>query len=66
MNKLEQLEQRIQNLPPEDLVKFRDWFLDFDWKIWDAKIEEDIKSGKLDRLVSGAMVDFDAGRARKL
>lgn len=66
MNELKEIEKRIQNLPPEDLAKFREWFVEFDWKAWDSQIEEDLKSGKLDRLVSEALADFEAGKAREL
>ena len=66
MTEVEQLAQRVQNLSPEDLAKFREWFLEFDWKIWDAQIESDLETGKLDRLISGALADFKAGKAREI
>jgi len=66
MSELDELEKKIQDLSPEDLAQFRDWFIEFDWKAWDSKIEEDLKSGKLDRLISEAMADFEAGKAREL
>jgi hypothetical protein len=66
MNELKEIEKKIRDLPPEDLAKFREWFIEFDWKSWDLQIEEDLKSGKLDRLISEAMADFEAGKAREL
>lgn len=66
MSELEQLEQRIRNLPPDDLAKFRAWFIEFDHLMWDTQIEADSKAGKLDGLVAEALADFKAGKAREI
>ena len=66
MSGLEQLEQEVENLSREDLAKFREWFVEFDWKVWDTKIDADLKSGKLDQLISEARSDFKAGKAKEL
>ena len=66
MSEVEQLEQRIENLPPRDLAKLRAWFVEFDARVWDDQIEADAKAGKLDRLISEALADYEAGRAREL
>jgi hypothetical protein len=50
MSELEELEERIRNLPPKELAKFRAWFVEFDHLLWDKQIESDAESGKLDRL----------------
>ena len=66
MSNLEELEQRVQNLPAEELVKFRAWFIEFDHLIWDKQIEADSKAGKLHGLVSEALADYKAGKARAI
>jgi hypothetical protein len=66
MSEIEQLEQRIQSLSPEELARFRAWFLEFDAKIWDQQIEADVKDGKLDKLIDKGVVDFKAGKATEL
>jgi hypothetical protein len=66
MSEVEQLEQRIGNLSPQDLAKFRAWFLEFDARVWDEQIEADAKAGKLDHLVAEALADYKAGKAREL
>jgi hypothetical protein len=66
MSELEELEQRIRNLPATELAKFREWFIEFDHLIWDRQIEADSKSGKLGRLASEALADYKAGKARKI
>ena len=66
MSKLEEIERRIRSLPPEDLTKFREWFVEFDHLLWDRQIEADSKAGKLDKLAAEALADYRAGRARKI
>lgn len=66
MSDLEELERRIQNLPIEDLSKFRAWFIEFDHLLWDRQIAADSKAGKLHGLVSEALADYQAGKAREI
>ena len=40
--------------------------LEADWEAWDKQIEEDIKSGKLDRLREETLEDLRAGRCKDL
>ena len=51
MSELEKIEQRIRELSPEELAKFRAWFIELDHVLWDRQIEADSKEGKLDKLV---------------
>jgi hypothetical protein len=41
-------------------------FLEQDWKAWDAQIEDDAESGKLNELISEGQAEHKSGRARKL
>jgi hypothetical protein len=66
MSNLEELEHKIQNLPIEELSKFRAWFIEFDHLLWDKQIEADSKAGKLYALVSEAHGDYQAGKAREI
>ncbi len=66
MSELEQLEKRIEGLPPEQFVKFREWFIEFDHLAWDKQIEADAKAGKLDKLMEEAKQDYLAGRCKPL
>jgi hypothetical protein len=66
MSELEELENRIRNLPPEELAKFRAWFVEFDHVLWDRQIQSDSKSGKLDGLVNEALADYKTGKAKKI
>lgn len=66
MSNLEELEHRIQNLPSNELAQFRAWFIEHDQMLWDKQIEADSKAGKLHGLVSEALADYQAGKAREI
>ena len=36
------------------------------WKSWDAQVESDVRSGKLDKVIAEADTDYRAGRTRPL
>ena len=60
MSELEEIEQRIRKLPPDELARFRAWFIEFDHLLWDRQIEVDSKAGKFDKLAAEALQGFDA------
>ena len=62
----ESIEQAIEQLPPAELAKFRRWFARFDADAWDAQIEADAATGKLDALAEEALADYRSGQAREL
>jgi hypothetical protein len=66
MSRLEAVESEISKLSPEELKRFREWFLDFDASAWDRQLEEDVHSGKLDKLGEQALCDFESGRTTEL
>ena len=66
MSELETLEQNIERLSMDELKQFREWFADFDARIWDSQIETDSKKGKLDVLVAEALAEHHAGETREL
>ena len=47
MNKLKKIETIVTTLSKTDLTVFREWFSEFDAKIWDEQFEEDVISGNL-------------------
>ena len=49
---LTEIEQAIAELSPQDYNRFREWFEEYDAQMWDKQIEEDAKSGRLDRLLA--------------
>jgi hypothetical protein len=66
MGVLEQLEQQVLRLSPEELSKFRSWFIELDHQLWDKQIEADVTAGKLDRLISEARAEFKAGQVKEI
>jgi hypothetical protein len=66
MRKVEELQRQIQALSPEELARFRDWFLEFDWAVWDSRFEHDVRAGKLDAFAERALQDHAAGKTKPL
>ena len=63
---LKELENTISHLPPDELTKFREWFLHFDAAQFDKRIESDANDGRLDSLADAALRDHAAGRSMPL
>jgi len=66
MGTVEEIAKAVERLTPDKLAKFRAWYEQFDAALFDAKIERDSMSGKLDKLVEKSEADFRAGRFREL
>jgi hypothetical protein len=66
MREVEELEERVRQLPEEQLVKFRDWFHEFENELWDKQIESDFKAGKFTRLIAKGRAEMVQGKARKI
>jgi hypothetical protein len=66
MRKLEHIERQIDELSREEFAELRDWVLERDWAAWDAQIEADARSGKLDKLLEESQADVKSGRTREL
>jgi hypothetical protein len=61
-----EIEDKIKNLPPDELVDFRVWFEKFDADTWDEQFESDVNAGKLDTLAQQAINDFKQGYCKPL
>ena len=66
MDKVENIEQQVQALAPEELAQFRAWFLEFDWAAWDRQIEHGVRAGKLDSLAQKALRDHSTEKTKPL
>ena len=66
MSKVERLEKEIKGLSPEELAKFREWFLAYDWAAWDRQLDHDIKAGKLDALADEALREHAEGKTKPI
>jgi hypothetical protein len=63
---LEELEKTVSALPPDQLARFRAWFLAFDAKCWDRQLESDVAAGRLDAIADEAIREHRSGGSRKL
>lgn len=61
-----EIEQAITELSPEELAHFREWFEEFDARVWDEQIEKDAKTGKFDKIADKAVDEYRAGKAKEL
>jgi hypothetical protein len=66
MTKVEKLENEIQQLNPDELAAFRDWFRRYDSDEWDKEIERDVSAGRLDKLAEEAVAAHKTGRTREI
>jgi hypothetical protein len=66
MSRVKTLEGQIKALTAQELNAFREWFVEFDAKIWDRQLESDAQRGKLDELAVRALRDHETGQATEL
>ncbi|MFC5049125.1 hypothetical protein ACFPK9_00635 [Rubritalea spongiae] len=66
MSTVEAIEEAVEQLGKHDLAAFREWFHTFEAAEWDAQIERDLSSGKLDSLADEAIAEFRSGKTRQL
>jgi hypothetical protein len=63
---VEQIENAILQLPPNEIGELLEWFLNLDYQRWDVQLEKDISRGKLDALAAEAIADFESGNYREI
>lgn len=66
MNTVQEIERAITQLPEDDLAVLREWFEEFEAKMWDKQFEADAQSAKLEESASEAIADFRAGKCKEL
>ena len=62
MGTIQEIEEAVRNLRPDELAVFRAWFAEFEAAAWDDQIENDVAAGRLDRLAEEAIEDLREGR----
>ena len=63
---IQEIEKAISKLSKRELASFRKWFEKFDAEVWDKQFENDVKSGKLDKLGQEGVSDYKAGKCKEL
>jgi hypothetical protein len=66
MSTIKEIEQAIRNLNPQELSVLREWFAAYDAELWDRQLEQDVATGRLDRLGEEALRDLNEGRCTDL
>lgn len=66
MNDLSDIKRSIEKLPPDDVVRLRDWLDELEGQLLDQRIEDDSKAGRLDKLAKRALAEHSEGRTREL
>jgi hypothetical protein len=64
MTTTEDIERAVEQLPPDELARFRAWFEAFDAEQFDAAIERDARAGRLDGFAEDALAEHHAGKSR--
>jgi len=63
---LKELEKTVSALLPDQLSRFREWFLAFDADNWDRQFESDVAAGRLDSLADEAIREHLDGKSTGL
>jgi hypothetical protein len=66
MTSVPEIQQAIMTLDESDYRELMQWMNKLDWERWDAQIESDSKSGKLDFLEAEALEAKRDGTLREL
>jgi len=66
MSTVADIEKAISALPVQDARSVASWLGEYLEDKWDRQIEEDAKTGKLDKLADEALAEYNAGKARPL
>jgi hypothetical protein len=60
------IERAITQLPAKDLAELMSWLEDYHAQVWDKRIEEDLKTGRLDALLAEVDEEYEAGLPQPL
>lgn len=63
---IQEIEQAITELNPDELARLREWFDEYFAQVWDKQIERDAASGRLDKLIAEADEEYNAGLSKPL
>ncbi|HMB02450.1 MAG TPA: hypothetical protein VKP69_01770 [Isosphaeraceae bacterium] len=66
MSTVQEIEDAISKLPPEDLAALRAWFAESDAAVRDRQFEQDVAAGRLDELAEEALRDLREARCTDL
>jgi hypothetical protein len=65
MSTIEEIEKAIEHLPASEVLTLAGWLDEYREKLWDARMEADARSGKLDFLIEEARRERATGTLRR-
>lgn len=51
---VKEIESAITRLPPLQLAELAEWFEEFQARVWDERLKQDVEAGRLDALLEQA------------
>ena len=66
MNTAKDIEKAIESLPISELKQFRACYVKFDSENWDAQIDTDVKSGRLDKFAKAALSAHRSSKTKEM
>lgn len=63
---VQEIENAISSLSPDDLAEFSRWFEEFQSQLWDEQIARDARSGRFDALIQWAKEQAETGQCHAL
>ncbi len=63
---VQEMQSAVSGLSREDLSEFARWFEEFLADAWDRQIEEDVRAGRLDKIIREVESEKKAGRSRPI
>ena len=63
---VQEIENAITQLPRAQVAELATWLEQFHARLWDAQLEEDVGTGRLDSLLDETAGDLDSGRCESL
>jgi len=65
MSRVEEIEEAIDRLPPEEFRRFADWFHQFEHRRWDEQMDADSASRRLEFLFEEGEKESGEGLLRE-
>lgn len=63
---IKEIETAIEKLSAREVSELTAWLIEYHQQIWERQIEEDLESGRLDKLLNEVEQEYRAGTATLL
>ncbi|VAW40237.1 hypothetical protein MNBD_CHLOROFLEXI01-1591 [hydrothermal vent metagenome] len=63
---VQEIEAAIIQLPINKLIELSTWFEEYQARVWDKQIEDDLATGRLDAILAEVDAEYEAGLAQLL